>query len=167
MTFATVNLFFPLVLALHNIDEYSRYDDFASAYHLRLTERFTTRPVVRDAMLLLTIAIAVLDAQAYASRTAVLMRASEIAIFALLLNGFGHCALSLRRHTVIPGTLSAIVLVLPYSGIAITTMRTSLEATVGSLACDAILGAMTMPLAILFSLWTSYGLHRFWAAAQG
>jgi hypothetical protein len=38
MTFVALNLLFPIVLAIHNVDEYSRYDDFIRAYHPRLSE---------------------------------------------------------------------------------------------------------------------------------
>jgi len=47
MTFAAVNLLFPVVLAIHNFDEYSRCDDFIRAYHPRLGEKLATRRVFR------------------------------------------------------------------------------------------------------------------------
>jgi exonuclease I len=64
----------------------SRHDDFIRAYHPRLSEKLTTRRVVRDAAILLTLAVAVLEALTYADKSDLLLTTSKIAIIALLLN---------------------------------------------------------------------------------
>jgi uncharacterized protein with HXXEE motif len=163
MTFAAVNLLFPVVLAIHNFDEYSRYDDFIRAYHPRLGRKLSTRRVFRDALILLTSAAAGLGALTYVYQSAGLLTISKIAIFALLLNALGHCILSLKRRELVPGTLSAVALVLPYSAVAIVIMRASLGDSFRSLFRDAIFGLILAPLAILSLLWISYGLSRLTA----
>ena len=160
MTFPTFDLLFPIILAVHNIDEYSRCDDFILAFHPRLSAKLRTRRVIRDAAILLTLAVGMLTALTYIYKSAVLITISKIAIFALLLNGIGHCVLSIKRRTLVPGTLSAVILILPYSAVAITIMHTSLGDSPWSLVGYAIFGALTAPLAILIFLWISYGF--FW-----
>jgi hypothetical protein len=166
MTFVAVNLLFPVVLAIHSFEEYSRYDDFIRAYHPRLGKKLATRRVFRDALILLTLAAAVSGALTYAYKSAVLLAISKIAIFALLLNALGHCILSLKRRELLPGTLSAVALVLPYSAVAIVIMRASLGDSFWSLFRDAMLGLILAPLAILSLLGISYGLSRLTADPQ-
>jgi hypothetical protein len=160
MSFPALNLLFPVVLAIHNLEEYSRYDDFMRAYHVRLPAKFTTRPVMRDATVLLTLAVAVLDGLTYFYKGAVLVAISETAIFALMLNGVGHCILSLKRRSLIPGTLSAVALVLPYSAIAIASMPMSKGESIRSLLVYALLGGLATPLAVATFLSISYGFSQ-------
>jgi hypothetical protein len=157
MSFTALNLLFPVVLAIHNFEEYSRYDDFVRAYHARWPAKFRARPVMRDAAVLLTLAVAVLDGLTYFYKGAVLVAISEIAIFALMLNGVAHCILSLKGRSWIPGTLSAVALVLPYSAIAIASMRFRMGESIRSLVVYAVLGGLATPLAIALFLSISYG----------
>src|ERR1035438_1224570 len=99
MSFTALNLLFPVVLAIHNLEEYSRYDDFVRAFRARWPAKFRTRPAMRDAAALLTLAVAVLDGLTYFYKGAVLVALSETAIFALMINGIGHCILSLKRRS--------------------------------------------------------------------
>jgi len=117
-------------------------------------------------LILLTLAAAVSGALTYVYKSAVLLTISRIAIFALLGDALGHCILSLKRRELVPGTLSAFALVLPYSGVAIVIMRASLGDSFWSLFRDAILGLILAPLAILSLLWISHGLSRLTANPQ-
>jgi hypothetical protein len=166
MTFLAINLLCPAVLAVHNIDEYSRYDDFVRAYHSRLATKLITRQVVRNAAILLTLAVALVAGFAYILRSPVLVMLSKVAVFAMMLNAISHCALSIRRGTLLPGTLSALALVLPFSLIEIAAMRTSLGDSFFTLLNDAMYGALAIPAAILSFLLISYGSVQLAARAH-
>jgi hypothetical protein len=78
-------------------------------------------------------------------------------------NCLGHCFLSLKRHALVPGTLSGAVLVLPYSVIAIFLMRTDFRDSFLGLFGYAAIGAIATPVAIAAFLWLGYllaGLRR-------
>lgn len=156
MTFVTLNLVFPIILAVHNLDEYSRYDEFVHASPVRLPDYLTERRVVRNAAILLTLAVAVLAVLTDISGSTVLITFSRVAIFSLLLNGISHCVASVKRRTVTPGTLSAVFLVLPYCAVAIFNMRTSSVSMLG----DAAIGALITPVAIVICLWLGYATAR-------
>lgn len=158
MTFIAINLLCPAVLAIHNIDEYSSYDDFVRTYHSRLVTKLTTRRVVRNAAILLTLAVAVLTWLTYIRQSAILVTLSKVAVFAIMLNGIGHCVLSLKRRKLASGTLSGVALVMPYSLLAIAAMRSNLGDSFSSLLPYAIYGALAIPVATLSFLWISYGL---------
>jgi hypothetical protein len=156
MTLVNFALLFPVVLAIHNIDEYVRYDDFLRSYPSWFAKKLT-RPIVRRAAVLLTLAAAVLVALTYFNRSDVLITISKVAIIALGLNGIGHCLLSLKNRAVLPGTLSAIVLVLPYSAIAVMMMLINSGDSSWSLLRYAAIGAVVAPIVIGSVLTVSYG----------
>lgn len=160
MIFDCIILSFPLVLAIHNFDEYSHYDDFVDAYHSRIARKFTSRRVVRYAAASLTLSAVVLAGLAYVYKGSFLLAIIKTSIFALMLNAIGHCLLSLRRRTLLPGTLSAAVLVMPYSIIAVAVMRRNLGGSYRSLLRFAAAGAVAIPLAVTLFLGIGYGISR-------
>ena len=160
MTFVVLNLLFPVVLAIHNTEEYLRFDEFIGSYRSLLPERLTSRRVVRDAAILLTLAAAVVCWLTYKHQTARLLAISKVAILALMLNGVSHCILSVRRRRLMPGTLSAVLLVLPYAALAIAKMHTDCGDSARSFVLLAACGAIAVPIAVAASLSCSYGLSR-------
>ena len=159
MTFAAFNLLFPIVVAIHNIDEYRGYTDFVRSYPAWLAEKFTRR-VIGWAAILLTLAITALAVATYFYQNDVLLMASKIAIIGLALNCVGHCFLSLKRRALVPGTLSGAILVLPYSAIAVSMMRIDLRDSFMGLLGYAAFGVIATPLAIGAFLWMGYVLAR-------
>jgi hypothetical protein len=159
MTFAAFNLLFPIVVAVHNIDEYRGYEDFVRSYPGWLAGKLT-RQVVGRAMILLTLAVTALAVATYFYQNDVLLMASKIAITGLALNCVGHCLLSLKRRALVPGTLSGLVLVLPYSVIAVLMMRTDFQDSLSALVGYAVIGAIIVPIAIGSFLWIGYLLAR-------
>jgi hypothetical protein len=141
----------PVVLAIHNVDEYMRFDDFVKAFHGRLGPRILNRQVVFSAATLLTLAVAVLCALTFIYRTPVLYFVSQAAIFAILLNAIGHCVLSVKRRSRTPGTVSAICFVIPYCSWAVLLMTTGLGQSRREILLAALLGAAGMaPVIYLF-----------------
>ena len=165
MTFAAVVLLFPLVLTIHNMDEYSQQSAFTEAYHSHVPARFRTKRVLGWAAALLSAAAAVLSLLTYAYANAPLRWLLEVSIFALFWNAIGHCALSAIRHTIVPGTRSACVLVLPYSIVAISVLHAGLAIPVRALLGYAVAGAIAVPLTALTFLAMGYGVSRLTARA--
>jgi hypothetical protein len=160
IAFDWVTLLLPLVLAVHNADEYARHDDFIRAYHSRLAKALTSRPAVRYAAIFLTLAVALMAGFAYVYKSGVFVAICKVSIFALLLNAISHCALSLKHRTILPGTLSAALLVMPYSIVAIVIMHADLRDSYSYLFLLAALGAITVPLAVILFLWIGYAICR-------
>lgn len=160
MALDVVVLLFPLVLALHNLDEYARYEAFVDAYHSRLPAKLTTRPAVFWAATTLTIAAAVICLSAFLWQRPVLLLVAKVSICALLLNAVGHCLLSLKRRRWLPGTVSACILVLPYGLIALIVIWKSGGASAAAIIRYALLGAITIPLAVAVFLLVGNGIAR-------
>ena len=158
--FEWVTVLLPLLVAVHNVDEYARYDDFVRAYHSRFLAKQVSRPAMRNTMIAVTLFVAVIAGLAYVHKGGVYVALCNITILAFMENAIGHCVLSLKRRTLVPGTLSAAVLVLPYSIVAIASMRADLASSYSSLLLFAACGAVAMPLFIIGFLWLGYGISR-------
>ncbi len=151
MTFQTYILLFPLVLAIHNMDECGRHDEFARAYHSRLPGRLRSRAATLFGMTAVTVVVAGLSSLTFLLRSPGLLFLSKVAVCAFLLNAVGHCLLSIMRRHMLPGTLSALTLVLPYCVIALIILRARGEDSVTALLGYALLGAIILPpTALLF-----------------
>jgi hypothetical protein len=159
-TFEWVTVLLPLIVAVHNVDEYARYDDFVRAYHSRFLAKRVSRPAIRNTLIAVTLFAAVIAGLAYVRKGGVYLALCNTTIFAFMENAIGHCLLSLKRRTLVPGTLSAAVLVLPYSIVAIASMRADLASSYSSLLLLAACGAVAMPLFIIGFLWLGYGISR-------
>ena len=156
MNVATLSLFYPVILGIHNAEEYLRYNDFVRAHRGRVTARLLARPVIRNAGVLLTLAATVLCVLVWLRGSDLLIEAFVVAVFALMLNAFGHVAMTLRQRAITPGTISAVALVLPYSVWVIVAFRTSTGASWMSLLGTAGLGLLAIPLAVTVFLLLGY-----------
>ncbi len=160
MTFRALNLCLPMVLAVHNAEEYLRYDAFLTSVPAGVMRKFVARRVLRNALLLLTASAALSSTATYIYDDKRLIILSRAAIFALLLNGLGHIAASLVRQRCEPGTVSAVLLILPYSAAAMVAMRVPRQDRPRFLLRYGVLGAATLFLASAGFLSISYGLVR-------
>ena len=151
-------LLFPLVLAIHNYDEYSRHEEFIRVYHPRVPAELNTRSTFFWAATTLTVFAAAVCWGALFSKNPTLLTFAKASIFALMFNAITHCALYFRRRRLLPGTLSACLLVLPYSLVAVTVMRTQGGDSPANLVWYALLGAVTLPIAIGLFLLIGYGV---------
>lgn len=160
MAFDVLLLLFPIVLAIHNIDEYERHEQFIAAYHSPLPAGLTTRPAIFWAAVTLTVAAAVLCLCALIWHNPAILLVAKVSMCALVLNAVCHCLLSLKGRKMLPGTWSACMLVLPYGVIAFMVMRTSLAESATTIFRYALIGAVTIPLAIVVFLLLGNGIAR-------
>lgn len=151
-------LLFPLVLAIHNLDEIARHEDFVAAYHARLPAALTSASALWWALTTLTLAAAVLCLSAVLWQNPILLLMAKVSIYALLLNAIGHCLLSVKRRKLLPGTRSAALLVLPYGVLALTVILK--DSPVSTVIRHALAGAITIPLAVAVFLLLGNAIAR-------
>ena len=156
MSIETLGLFFPLILGIHNAEEYLRYHDFVRPHHRRIPGRFLSRPVIRNAAVFLTLVAAVVCVLAWLRGTELLSRVVVASTVALALNALGHVGMTMMQRTVMPGTVSAVALVLPYSVCVIVMFRASTEASWASLLGMAGLGLLLIPASVAVFLLLGY-----------
>ena len=151
-------LLLPIVMAIHNLDEYFGYEEFVGVYHSHLPIRLKARRTIFWAAATLTAAAVFICVGAVLSKSQALLLISKISICALMLNAVSHCLLSLKQHRWLPGTRSACILVLPYSVIALIVMGTIGGDSPASMLRYTLLGAITIPLAVAGSLLVGSGI---------
>lgn len=166
MCFAEIFLGFPVVVAVHTLEEYMRYEEFVRASPVRLGKRFSTRRVFGGAGIVLTLGVGLLGCWDFFAGGGGSAEIARVAVFALLLNGVGHCVLSAWRRVWVPGTFSAIGLVLPYCVAAILRMRMEFGDSYWGLLGDAGLGVVAGPVAIFACVWIAYEALRLWGRIQ-
>lgn len=149
-------LLLPLVLAAHNAEEYVQLPHFAQSSGL--PARLRSRPVVGSAMVLVTLGAAALAIAGCFTERPALLTAIRISIFALGWNALGHAALSLLQRTLIPGTRTAIVIILPYTAAAFVQAES--RNSLGHLAALVLAGAAALPAIILVVAILAYALSR-------
>ena len=155
-----VTVLLPLLVAVHNLDEYARYEDFVRTYHSRFLAKQASRPAIRNALIAVTVLVTVIAALAYVHKGGIYVVLCNITILAFMENAIGHCVLSLKRRSLVPGTLSAALVVLPYSIVAIVSMRADPAWSYSSLLLLAACGVVAMPLFIVGLIWLGYAISR-------
>ena len=123
MSFPAFNLLFPLVVCVHNAEEYRRLHEFSTTFHGVLPRVLGTRTVLRNAMILLTLSAAFVSTLTFLRPSGALLSIAKAAVLALMLNALGHALMSLRRRAWVPGAVSAVTLVLPYGAISLLLMH--------------------------------------------
>lgn len=162
MRFAELMLALPAVLAVHHLDEVRGADSFVTLYKRVLGARFGDPRVFKMALILIPIATVVLVVSNAMRGGAELRLLCEVAVFAMLVNAIGHGGQSLARRTLLPGTVSGLVVIMPFCVVAVAVMRAEFGAAAGSLLLYAVLGLFAIPLVVAVSLVAGYGLTRGW-----
>jgi hypothetical protein len=155
-----IALLLPVVLAVHNAEEFAQYDRFARTFQGRIPSVLTTRKVSGGAMLLVTVAAAALAGAAHCTESEPARAAVKVAVFAIAWNALGHGVLSLRERAVLPGTVTALLVVLPYGVLAVHAMREQDGDSARRLLFFALTGAVALPTVVLAAAALSYGALR-------
>lgn len=167
MRFGTLVLMLALAAALHNLEEWRGYEKFAQAYYKRLNVRLRNRRVFGIALIFLSVAVSVLGVVEFVEGPGRTTIYSRVLVFALLVNALGHCAKSLRTRQVVPGTVSALLLIIPLAFVAIYVMRRDLGDTAATLSLSFIASLAVIPIAVYGSLWGGFAANRLLAAITG
>ena len=142
-----IELLFPAVLGLHTLEEFRLRDAFLQGPALKWVAPFLDSRTLGWAAVLMVLAATALCLLAVVGANPVAAAGAKAAIFALMFNAFGHGLGSLVRGRPVPGTLSAMALVLPYSAAALATLRLVEGEPTRTLLAYAAAGAIGMPLA--------------------
>lgn len=162
-----IALLLPVVLAVHNAEEFAQYDRFARTFQGRMPIALRTRTVGGGAMLLVTVAAAALARAARSKENGPARAAVKVAVFAVVWNALGHSVLSLRERALLPGTATALLVVLPYGVLAVHAMREQDGDSGRRLLFFALAGAVALPTVVLAAAALSYGALRITGLHNG
>jgi hypothetical protein len=152
--------------AVHNLEEWRGYEKWAHAFHGRLNARLNNRRVCGIALILLSAALLILGLAEFAEGPGWTTAYSRVAVFALLVNALGHCAKSAKTRELVPGTISAVALIMPLSLIAIYVMRRDYGDSGETLALSFLAALAVLPIAVYGSLWGGFLVNGLLAAVR-
>jgi Protein of unknown function with HXXEE motif len=159
-SFPALYLVFPLVLGVHNLDEYTHAQRRLANPQLQAHSSFFRSDVAQFAMILLTVASCLVALLNYTTRTMGMAIVAELSVFSLFFNAVGHIILSIKHRAWGPGTRSATFLVLPYTMAALTIMTRGSGQAVLALWPLAVGGLVALPAAILIALALAKGAYK-------
>lgn len=155
MRFGTVFLALSVAAAVHELEEWRGYETFALAYHQRLNAKLRNRRVCGFALILVSAAVLILGVVEYVEGPGRMTICSRIVVLALLVNALEHCARSLIMRKLVPGTVSALLLITPLALIAIHVMRRD-DVDARTLILSFLASLAVMPIAAYGSLWGGF-----------
>jgi hypothetical protein len=166
VSFGAVFLALGVAACLHNLEEWRGYEEFAHTYHGKLNVRLRNRRVFGFALILLSAAVLILGAVEFVEGPGRTTTFSRIVVFAFLVNALEHCARSLITRKLVPGAVSAALLIIPLALIAIHAMLRDFGDTGATLILSFLGSLVIMPIAIFGGLWSGFLANRLLAATQ-
>lgn len=151
-----IGLLLPIILILHNIEEYRSFDEFKTFYLKKMNPKLLHRKVFGYALILLTLFVSALCISNYLMNRPLLQFATTLVALSLLINGMHHCISSLRMRKMLPGTLSSIFLFIPCTVVYLIYLERETPFGLFDLVRWSILSMILMFVAIRLSLWTGY-----------
>ena len=153
-------LFFPAVFILHNIEEYRSFEVFNAFYLKAINSKFRHRMVFLYALIILTVFVSGLCISNYLMTSRILRFATTIVSMSILTNGIQHCISSLWARKILPGTISAIFLLIPCSAVYLVFLEKETQFSVLDIVGWFIISMIVMVLSIRASLWIGYLLFK-------
>ena len=141
---------------LHNIEEYRSFKDFKAFYLKKINEKLRHRKVFLYALILLTFFVSGICISNYLIASQTLQFATTLIAVSLFINGMQHCIFSVWTRKILPGTISAIFLLIPCSAIYLVFLEKEMPFGLIDIATWSIVSAILMLLAIHASLWIGY-----------
>ena len=151
-SFRALYLAYPIVLGVHNWDEWIEAKRLRASSHPWSPSRYFGSDIARFAMISLVLASAALALLNYIVSSDGLATLAELSVFALFFNAIGHVLISMTARTRTPGTRSAALLLLPYSTAAIAGAVQGSGRQLLGLWRLALAGLVVLPVGIVIAL---------------
>ena len=153
-------LLLPVIFVLHNIEEYLYYDKFTNYYPKFVDQKFNDQKVFLVAVSILSVAVALIAGLDYCFSNNIIKHLTVIVLFSVFINAIQHCICSLFFRKILPGTITSVLLIIPYAIIFITTAKLELNFGFKELISYGIASIFVMIISILISLKIGYWLIK-------
>lgn len=151
----------PLIFILHNIEEFLCFDKFKDTFYKYIGKQFQHRNIFLYAIIILSliVVITVILNQIYANN---IVHSLTIIIFlAVFINGLQHCLGSIYFRQLLPGTLTAFILIIPFSIYILFSGYKEIFTGIDSALMHFVLSLLVMYLSIFISLWIGFFINKF------
>ncbi len=151
-----LGLLLPVVFILHNIEEYRSFEDFKAFYFKTIHVKLRHRKVFGFALLILTLLVSLICIANYLATNSFLGFATTIVAMSLLINGIQHSVCSCLARKLLPGTISAIFLLIPCSIVYLAFLEKETQFGISSIISWSLVSVVSMFVSIHISLWIGY-----------
>jgi len=152
---------YPLLLAaiflVHNLEEYIFFDRIPK---FRYAKKIFNRKSFLFSIVVLSLLVVFFSVWDYLSSNPIVRNVNIIVLFSLTINAIQHGLLSIRFRRVIPGTISALFLVLPVSALYFMRLYELKSFDLWSFVEYLALSPAVMVILLLITLWFGNRLTR-------
>ena len=154
-----ISLLLPIIFVIHNIDEYLSYSRLVDYYFKFIDPKLKDPKVFLYAVSILSIVVVLIVWVSYFYCNKITKFLTMIVFFSIF-NAIQHCIHSLFFRKILPGTITSILLIIPYSIIFIINMKNGSIFEFKDFLLYGILSVIVMKISILLSLKISYWLIK-------
>lgn len=160
MSSGAVSLALAVAFIVHNLEEWSGYDRLVQMFPGTIDERLRDRTVFGYGLVFLSVTVVTVAALQWFDATQLASLFGLVIALALFFNALWHCAASLLWCEVLPGTVSALLLILPLSSFEIWVACRDQGSSLLVVILQGVLALILLPIMILTSLWLGYAIKR-------
>ncbi len=150
----------PIIFIIHNIEEYLSYSKLADYYFKSIDPKFKDPKVFLCAVSILSIVVVLIVGVGYFYCNNITKILTMIVFFSIFINAIQHCINSLFFRKILPGSITSISLIIPYSIIFIINMKNESIFEFKYFMLYGIVSIIAMKISILISLKISYWLIK-------
>lgn len=151
----------PIIFILHNIEEYLCFDKFKETFYKYIGKQFQHRNIFLFAIIMLSLIALTIVILNYNYHNKILHSFTIILFLAIFINGLQHCIGSLLLKKLLPGTLTAAILIIPFSIFMFISAKNEIFFGVESTFIYIVLSLLLMYVSIFMSLWCGYFINKF------
>jgi hypothetical protein len=160
MTSLLLTVGLPLTFILHNIEEYFTFEHSAVSPLKFIGNEFCDRDVFLYAVTILTVGIVAFMTLNYFYINQFFRLMAIVVLFSLLINGIEHFIGSLFYRRVLPGAVSAVGLMIPFSIYGIVAERAEIFATTKGALTYLLVSVVIMFVSIFISFWVGFFIKK-------
>ncbi|HEV2614120.1 MAG TPA: HXXEE domain-containing protein [Gammaproteobacteria bacterium] len=150
----------PVIFILHNIEEYVSFDPSAWSFYRFIGNEFYNRAVFFYALCLLSITVIVAVTLNYIYAGSLLHALVVITFFSIFINSLEHCAVSLWRRKILPGTISSVLLIIPFSLYALIVGHKDMFVGIQGALNYVFVSFIVMVVAVFLGLWSGFFIDK-------
>lgn len=156
--FLTLGL--PAVFIIHNIEEYFRFNHSTVSPLKFIGNEFCDRDVFLYAVTLLSIGIIACLMLNYFYTNPIFQLMAVVIVFSLLINGLEHFLGSLFYGTVLPGAVSSVFLMIPFSSYGLFMERDEIFGSIKGALMYIFVSIVIMFVSIFISFWVGFFISK-------
>ena len=150
----------PLIFIIHNIEEYFTFNHSTVSPLKFIGAEFCDRNVFLYAVTILSVGIIAFMTLNYLYISQFFQLMSIVILFSILINGLEHFIGSIFYKTVLPGAVSAVLLMIPFSIYGLFMGRDEIFGSIKGALTYILVSIVIMFVSIFISFWLGFFISK-------